>query len=140
MFIFFSDNLAITDRLDEYKSKHTYELFSVVRKNFINMSSIRFESSWKKQEERDAIRSAREKVLAKAEEKGLREAERKRKEDSWMLPDLDRNFDSGHHKKEKKKKSKKRRHQSDSSSADSSDGTYDSNICLNLRYMSVAEN
>ena len=99
------------------------------------MSSIRFESTWKKDKERDAIRGARQAVLASAEAKGLREAERRQKEDSWMLPNLDKSLDdsdekksrkrkkkdkkSKKHKKEKKSKKKKRKERSNSSSSSS---------------------
>ena len=99
------------------------------------MSSIRFESLWKKEKERDAIRSARQAVLASAEAKGLREAERRQKEDSWMLPNLDKSLDDSNekksrkrkkkdkkskkHKKEKKSKKKKRKERSSSSSSSS---------------------
>merc|ERR1711899_726084 len=72
-----------------------------------NMSSIRFESSWKKDKERDAIRSAREAVLASAEAKGLREAERRKKEDSWMLPNLDKSLDASNNEKKSRKRKKK---------------------------------
>ena len=130
-----------------FKSKHKQLFFSrndlfqiyffkgLFRLN-VNMSSIRFESSWKKDKERDAIRSAREAVLASAEAKGLREAERRKKEDSWMLPNLGKSLDASNnekksrkrkkkdkkskkHKKEKKSKKKKHKERSSSSSSSS---------------------
>ena len=92
---------------------------------------IGFESSWKKAEERDRIRGARDRVLQDAEVKAIRKAERREKEESWMLPDLENEFDSKKSKKSKKekkkkhksrkKKSKKHRRKSRSSGSESSE-------------------
>jgi hypothetical protein len=75
------------------------------------MSSVNFESSWKKDVEREGIRRARQEVLAAAEAKGLREAGRREQEQSWMLPDLEKTFSGKEAKKKKRKKEKKEKKQ-----------------------------
>ena len=94
-----------------------------------------FESNWKKKSEREHIRIARENVLADAEARGLKELDRRKKEDSWMLPNLEQSLDNGDrksrkrkkekkskkHKKEKKSKKKKKRRERSSSSSSSSE-------------------
>ena len=94
-----------------------------------------FESNWKKKSEREHIRIARENVLADAEKRGLKELERRKKEESWMLPNLEQSLDdndrksrkrkkekkSKKHKKEKKSKKKKKRRERSSSSSSSSE-------------------
>ena len=70
-------------------------------------SSIRFESGWKKDADRQAIREAREKVLEKAKAKAEKEADRREKEDGWMLPSLERDLGEDKKKKKKSKKEKK---------------------------------
>ena len=66
-----------------------------------------FESNWKKKSEREHIRIARENVLADAEHRGLKELERRKKEDSWMLPNLEQSLDDNDRKSRKRKKEKK---------------------------------
>ena len=74
------------------------------------MSLINFESSWEKASERVQIRTARETVLKDAETKAQKIAKRKAKEDSWILPELENDFEtssSQKHKSSKRKKEKK---------------------------------
>lgn len=87
------------------------------------MSLINFESSWKKKDEREQIREAREAVLEVAKVKGVKEAERRAKENSWMLPDLaiESSEKSKKKKKKKEKKSKKEKKKKKKSSRSSSD-------------------
>ncbi|XP_015110243.1 CWF19-like protein 2 [Diachasma alloeum] len=94
------------------------------------MSYIQFESSRAKDAERQAIRDARERILAEAEERyHKREAQseraRQRGDDKWMLPSVDAKLSEKSKKKKKKekksKKKKKRRKSSSDSSSDSSE-------------------
>ncbi|XP_063981765.1 CWF19-like protein 2 [Diachasmimorpha longicaudata] len=95
---------------------------------------IQFESSRVKDTQREAIRDARKRILAEAEERyhrkeGQRERARQRGDDKWMLPSVDAKVSEKskkRSKKEKKTKHRKRRRRSSSdSSSDSSDGEED---------------
>lgn len=87
--------------------------------------NIRFESSWKKNSEREELKRARERVLSHAEKRAKREAERKEQEGSWMLPDLDKALDSGSEKKHKKKKKKEKKSKKSKKSKRSSSSSED---------------
>ncbi|XP_071441217.1 CWF19-like protein 2 [Hetaerina americana] len=98
------------------------------------MSFIKFESSWVKEEERQGIREAREKILDKAKKEYLKRKEKEvqaklRGDDKWMLPSVESRLGSESKKKKKhkkkskhkKKKSKSRKHSSSSSSESDSE-------------------
>lgn len=102
------------------------------------MSLINFKSERESNKQRDELRTARERVLKKAEaefhqKKQEEERRRQRGDDKWMVPSVEsrvrESAKSEKHKKskkkkekkkkEKKKKSKKKKHRSESSSSDS---------------------
>merc|ERR1712004_38338 len=88
-------------------------------------------SSRTTERDREAIREARNRVLDKAERKSHKEAERKKREKEWMLPDLEEQISGGKKrkkekkdkksKKHKKEKKKKRKKDKSSSSSDTSE-------------------
>merc|ERR1711862_328260 len=97
-------------------------------------SKMVFVSSRTTERDREAIREARNRVLDKAERKSYKEAERKKREKEWMLPDLEEQISGGKkrkkekkekkskkHKKEKKKKRKKDKSSSSSESSEEED-------------------
>lgn len=95
------------------------------------MDSVGFVSSRVSDRKRDLIREQRKNILDKAERQSKKEAERREKEGSWMLPDVEENLFSSSSKskkskkekksKKKSKKSKKKRRRSSSSSNSDSD-------------------
>ncbi len=74
-------------------------------------SSIRFESAWAKEAERDAVRKARKQLLEDAKDKAeRRDLQRKRTgEDHWMLPDIEQQIATDDDKRVKKRKKKKKK-------------------------------
>ena len=70
---------------------------------------VKFESSWKKKDEREVIKEARKKVLGKAKERFEKEEARRDKEEKWMLPTLEHSLTDSKKKKKKKKEKKKKK-------------------------------
>ena len=69
-----------------------------------------FISSRKTEKDREAIREARNRILDKAEQKSYKEAERKKRENEWMLPDLEEQISGGKKRKKEKKEKKSKKH------------------------------